>query len=538
MKKVMVLLVACAVVLMGAQVALAETTYVELGAGTPHAYYGQMVDGEMSGFGIYHDPSGVIYYGEQEGSDISGVGVIVYPEDEPNGALHRSGVFLRGKANGENAILIKDQTRYMSNYTLGEPVPGSREVTNMMYEWRVDIPMPDSSRYTGEMYAGGNLANGYGVRFYADGGIYAGSFVNDERDGRGIYMDAHKNSVAGIWERGLVVQSTRVLYADPEYPLDWIFRNDRPQTAGQYSTMEQLVDGVIDSVYYVGIYDKDNRKVGSGSGFVAFNEELFVTNHHVIEGAAYLETISDSEKVFVLDELLYADEANDVAILRFPKEANVRALQCNSQEEVKRGQEVIAIGSPEGIKNTVSNGIISGYGRSTSVAETPSLQFTASISHGSSGGALFNMRGEVIGVVYCMNEGGQNLNFAIPIAVVEQLQTPENYHPKSLRDYNELGGSVPEIENLCAVVKEGAIELMWASMEGAVEYAVFATNPQSPEEPELLTRFAPQSGAAQVVLHSESALYPEFIYQYVVLALDASEHIIGASGGVASVLDL
>ena len=94
-------------------------------------------------------------------------------------------------------------------------------------------------------------------------------------------------------------------------------------------------------------------------------------------------------------------------------------IKYNEQEyKVQKGEKVVAIGSPLGLMNVVSTGIFSAYNNVDGITD---IQFTASISSGSSGGALFNNKGEIIGITYASYEAGQNLNLAVPVEFVEAL---------------------------------------------------------------------------------------------------------------------
>ena len=152
-----------------------------------------------------------------------------------------------------------------------------------------------------------------------------------------------------------------------------------------------------------------------------FDEGLFVTNQHVIEGATYLVVEDDDGDWYILDSVVVSDAEHDIAILLFPESSAYPSLEYDpSFDKLMRGQSVLAIGSPEGLSGTVSDGIISAFPLSES-RDTRYIQITAPISHGSSGGCLLNDRLKVIGVTSAGYEEGENLGFAIPVFIVEQL---------------------------------------------------------------------------------------------------------------------
>ncbi len=115
-----------------------------------------------------------------------------------------------------------------------------------------------------------------------------------------------------------------------------------------------------------------------------------------------------------VEKIRNLNKDSDLAILLLSESTRLNPLSAGDSTAVNKGDEVVAIGSPEGLQNSVSTGVLSGR---TDI----DLQFTAPISHGSSGGALFNTNGEVIGVTYSSLESGQSLNFAIPIEEVAYL---------------------------------------------------------------------------------------------------------------------
>lgn len=185
------------------------------------------------------------------------------------------------------------------------------------------------------------------------------------------------------------------------------------------------IEETIKSVLFIAIFDKNEEIAASGSGFVAFNNGTIVTNHHVIEGADSIWASDEADNIYEIDRILAVDEDKDIAILSIKGATDLTPLILAGNSTLKRGQPILTIGSPEGLKNSVSNGIISAvYDRN----DTPDIQFTAPISHGSSGGALFNDRGEVIGITSAIHKEGQNINFAVGIYHVVDLY--QQYNPK------------------------------------------------------------------------------------------------------------
>ena len=156
-----------------------------------------------------------------------------------------------------------------------------------------------------------------------------------------------------------------------------------------------------------------DKPIATGTGFLVSPDGVIVTNYHVIaEGNVAVVKFSDGT-VLPVDGVLAADKVRDLAIIRIHGR-KFRTLTLGNSDQVQVGEEVVAIGNPLGLELTVSNGILSGI-RTVEEEGGKFLQVTAPISHGSSGGPLFNMAGEVIGITALFLKGGENLNFAIPV---------------------------------------------------------------------------------------------------------------------------
>ena len=223
----------------------------------------------------------------------------------------------------------------------------------------------------------------------------------------------------------LYADSTYRNYLSADYLPESPAATARPENAsgGAYSFREDLegLDQAAKSLFYVEIYDGMFNCLGNASGFVAFDEHLFVTNQHVIDGAAYLKIWDEDNKMYILDDVLISDKLHDVAILSFEDGKKYDALEYDLDTELMRGQPVVTIGSPNGFQGTVAFGNISALPVIPKYGNVKCIQYTAPTSHGSSGGALFDDRGKLIGMTSAIYEEGQNLNFAIPISLVKDV---------------------------------------------------------------------------------------------------------------------
>lgn len=164
------------------------------------------------------------------------------------------------------------------------------------------------------------------------------------------------------------------------------------------------------SVVMITIHDRTGEIIGSGSGIMIGREGYILTNDHVARGGQYYSVrIENDDNMYRTDEIIKYNSLLDLAVIRIDRKLQPLPIYRGSKP-LARGQKVVAIGSPLGLFNSVSDGIISGFRR---VKDVDMIQFTAPISHGSSGGALLNMYGEVIGVSTGGIDEGQNINLAV-----------------------------------------------------------------------------------------------------------------------------
>jgi len=188
-----------------------------------------------------------------------------------------------------------------------------------------------------------------------------------------------------------------------------------PVTGGELDA-EEIYQKCSPAVFYIEVYDKNGSALGSGSGFFIDLNGTAVTNHHVIEDAYSAKIqLSDTGRVYNVLGVYDYSEANDWAVIKVDVK-NTSCLKIGDPATAIGGAKVYAIGSPEGLQNTISEGLISNPSRM--IGTTEYIQISAPISHGSSGGALFNKFGEVIGITSAGLEEGQNLNFVIPMTAL------------------------------------------------------------------------------------------------------------------------
>ncbi|MGN6390590.1 MAG: DegQ family serine endoprotease [Burkholderiaceae bacterium] len=166
---------------------------------------------------------------------------------------------------------------------------------------------------------------------------------------------------------------------------------------------------------------------GVGSGFIISADGYVMTNAHVVEGASEVYVTLTDKREFKA-KIVGADVRTDVALVKI-EGSSLPVLRMGDSDRIRVGEWVIAIGSPFGLANTVTAGIVSAKARDTG-DYLPLIQTDVAVNPGNSGGPLINMRGEVIGInsqIYSRSGGYMGISFAVPIdeamRVAEQLKT-------------------------------------------------------------------------------------------------------------------
>lgn len=174
----------------------------------------------------------------------------------------------------------------------------------------------------------------------------------------------------------------------------------------------QLFKKCSDAVFYLERYDSEGVLLGIGSGFFITRDGLAVTNYHVIGGASSAVITTADGVRYTVNGICGYDKNADIAILQIDG-SGFSYLGIDESDALKVGAEVYAIGSPYGLINTISGGIISNCRQQINGSDF--IQYSAPISMGSGGGPVLNTSGQVIGVTCLTALNGQTLNFAVPI---------------------------------------------------------------------------------------------------------------------------
>lgn len=183
------------------------------------------------------------------------------------------------------------------------------------------------------------------------------------------------------------------------------------------------IDRALERTVMIIVFDGQSQPIGIGSGFIVSEDGQIATNYHVLEGGhSALVKFQGTERPFPVLSISHKSVEHDLAVVKVSKRSE--ALKLSDDSLVQIGDSIHAVGNPEGLEGTLSEGIVSGFRK---VDETTRLmQITAPISPGSSGGPVINKEGSVIGIATASYVTGQNLNFAIPASVLRELMKKPN----------------------------------------------------------------------------------------------------------------
>src|SRR5579859_5144604 len=162
---------------------------------------------------------------------------------------------------------------------------------------------------------------------------------------------------------------------------------------------------------------------GQGSGFIVSGDGYILTNAHVVDHADEVWVRLTDRREFKA-KVIGSDKTTDVAVLKIDAR-NLPTVKIGDSRNAKVGEWVVAIGSPFGFENSVTAGIVSAKSRSLPDSPAPFIQTDVAVNPGNSGGPLFNLAGEVIGInsqIYSRSGGYQGLSFAIPVEVAMKVK--------------------------------------------------------------------------------------------------------------------
>ena len=217
----------------------------------------------------------------------------------------------------------------------------------------------------------------------------------------------------------------------------------------------EIVKSSLEAVVLIVASDANSVEIRQGSGFIVSTDGKIITNYHVIKDAKTALVKLSNGAFFPMESILATDRARDLAIIKVAGK-NLPTLRLGDSGKAAVGERVVAIGSPLGLQNTVSDGIISAL--RDEKADVGWIQTTAPVSPGNSGGPLILMDGSVVGVITWGVKIGQNLNFAAPSNEVAELLS----HPST-----PVSAQPTESETPTSLVTNDKI---WTSMTSSRDY--------------------------------------------------------------------
>jgi hypothetical protein len=183
-------------------------------------------------------------------------------------------------------------------------------------------------------------------------------------------------------------------------------------------TTSQIAIKYSPSVVTIVALDENDQPLSLGSGFFINTKGDIATNHHVLQGSAKAIIRTTKGGKGEILEIIQDDPELDLIVAKTSIK-EIPPVPLGDSDSIIVGEDIVAIGNPAGLEGTISKGIISGIRKAE---ELKFIQITAPISPGSSGGPVFNMLGNVIGIATAYLASGQNLNFAMPVNYLKSLK--------------------------------------------------------------------------------------------------------------------
>ena len=276
--------------------------------------------------------------------------------------------------------------------------------------------------------------------------VWKGPRLTRAREVRGVLYD--------VGERGGYV-------AEPSAPFSLAPTEPPPPTPDEapvFLSPDKLFARTTPAVVRVNVHDPSLKVVGHGSGFFVTADGLVVTNFHVIQRAGFVTVETSDGVTLSVEGVAAADERADIALLKVKAGEPLPVLPLGADDPPPVGTKVYAIGHPRGLRNVLSEGLISAVGTGDEY-HLPPLQTTAAISAGSSGGPLLTADGKVVGVTTAQLRDGQNLNFAVPVVYVHRLLEEQGQQPGRLRPLASAGVGTLDRDGT------EAMHRVWAAVE-------------------------------------------------------------------------
>ncbi|MDR0906511.1 MAG: trypsin-like peptidase domain-containing protein [Oscillospiraceae bacterium] len=184
-------------------------------------------------------------------------------------------------------------------------------------------------------------------------------------------------------------------------------------------TATQIAEKCSAAVFFVDVIAPSGHSIATASGFFITSDGMALTNYHVIDSAAALKITTTDGKTYPVTGVYGYDALNDIALIQVDG-TGFKTLTLGDSDAVKQGETVYTLGSPRGLDNTLSQGLVSNAKRVFEDGSTY-IQMTAPISPGSSGGALINTYGEAVGISTGGDPTANSIFFAVPVNLTKSL---------------------------------------------------------------------------------------------------------------------
>ncbi|MFJ8263836.1 S1C family serine protease [Rummeliibacillus sp. NPDC094406] len=274
----------------------------------------------------------------------------------------------------------------------------------------------------------------------------------------GVY--SYSKNYGGVYKIGsnkYVKKSNSIKY----YMASQKLINDVKTDKGDLSTSEiaKLND---DKVVLIEVNVRNGKSQGSG---VIVGNGLILTNEHVVNGMRSGTITLNNGKKYKIKGVVVSDKTKDLALVKTnDKITGINPVKIGSYKSLAKGQKIVAIGSPLGLQNTVSEGIVSSFRVSNGVKL---IQISAPIDHGSSGGGLFNKKGELVGITSSGYNSNADLNFAVAI---DEMSSWNKYFKMKYTDIKVLPINNPTNSPILGDIALGMTKAQVKKLETATLY--------------------------------------------------------------------
>lgn len=378
-------------------------------------YVGDFDTDIRHGHGIYTFANGDRYEGDFRNGKADGQGGYTFA-----GGDRYTGEFLNDEFHGQGTYLFASGGKYVGEYRLSK-----RHGAGTTF-------LANGDKYVGE-YKDGDW-DGQGSYYFASGDKYIGEFKDGKFHGQGIFTAANGRKTDGLWENDKFISEARSDADDADSDSEQALEREREQLAEERRQLEEdrrNFDIARGRQAPAPVGKDEEKPIVSGSGFVITPDGYVVTNYHVIEGTKELMVRTTNGKTYHAS-IATLDAKNDLAVLKI-EAAGLAHVPVIDSSTVKRGTTVLAGGFPQivvqGIEPKVTDGMISAL---TGIKDDPTtFQISNPVQPGNSGGPLFTLDGNVIGIVSAQlseqimqrefDSIPQNVNFAVKSNYLLQL---------------------------------------------------------------------------------------------------------------------